>query len=77
LNHYFTIGSTNMDYRSMAMDGEALIILAGKQALIGSMDFLIIAGLCEWLETPEEIEELLPAPGRINRTVAGWMKLGL
>jgi hypothetical protein len=77
LIHYFTIGSTNMDYRSMVMDGEVQIILAGKQALIGIMDFLIIAGLCEWVETPEEIEELLPAPSSINRTIAGWMKLAL
>jgi hypothetical protein len=77
LIHYFTVGSANMDYRSMVMDGEVMIILAGKQALIGIMDFLVIAGLCEWVETPEEVDELLPAPSGINRTTAGWMKLAL
>jgi hypothetical protein len=35
------------------------------------MDFLIIAGLCEWVESPEEVDELLPAPSSISRTTAG------
>jgi hypothetical protein len=74
---YFTVGSTNMDYRSMVMDGEVQITLGGWQSLYGFLDFLMLPGLCEWVDTTEELDALLPPPSGIVRAMAGLMKLTL
>jgi len=73
--YYLTVGSTNMDYRSMVMDGEAMVVVGGWQSLNGFMDFLLLPGLCEWLETTERLDELLPPPGGFTRAIAGMSKL--
>jgi hypothetical protein len=77
LIYYLTVGSTNMDYRSMVMDGEVQVILGGWQSLTGFLDFLLIPGLCDWVETTEELDALLPPPGGLTRKLAGLMKLAL
>jgi hypothetical protein len=74
---YFTVGSTNMDYRSMVMDAEVMVILGGWQSVFGYLDFLLLPGLCEWLETTDELDALLTPPGGFTRSVAGFMKLAL
>jgi hypothetical protein len=74
---YLTIGSVNMDYRSMVMDGEAMIVISGWEVLRGMIDFVLLAGLCEWPETPEDLNRWLPPPGGFTRTMAGLMKLAL
>ena len=74
---YLTVGSVNMDYRSMVMDGEAMINMAGWQAINGMIDFLLLAGLCEWVDTVEELDALLPARSGFHRTISGFMKLAL
>ncbi len=75
LIYYLTVGSTNMDYRSMVMDGEAMVVVGGWQGLHGFMDFLLLPGLCEWLETTEQLDEMLPPPSGMTRAVAGLSKL--
>ena len=75
--YYFTVGSVNMDYRSMVMDGEVMLLVGGWQSLYGFMDFLLLPGLCEWLETTEQLDVLLPPPGGLTRAMAGLMKLTL
>ncbi len=77
LIYYFSVGSTNMDYRSMVMDGEVMVLLGGWQSLFGFIDFLLLPGLCEWLETTEELDALLPPPSGMIRAMAGLMKLTL
>ena len=77
LIYFFTVGSTNMDYRSMVMDGEVMVVLGGWQSLFGFFDFILLPGLCEWLETTEELDALLPPPGGFTRSMAGLMKLSL
>jgi hypothetical protein len=74
---FLTVGSTNMDYRSMVMDGEVQITVTGWDALSGFIDFLILPGLTEWIETQERLNELLPPPSGFNRKVANLIKLML
>ncbi|MEJ2483564.1 MAG: hypothetical protein P8049_10755 [Gemmatimonadota bacterium] len=74
---FFTVGSTNMDYRSMVMDGEVQITMQGWSALAGLVDFAFLVGLCEWVDTLEELDALLPPPGGLTRTMANFMKLAL
>jgi hypothetical protein len=74
---YLTVGSVNMDYRSMVMDGEAMITLAGWRSLVGMLDFMLLAGLCEWVETVDQLNTLLPPGSGSQRSIAGLMKLAL
>ena len=65
---YLTVGSTNMNYRSMVMDGEVQIAVTGWNTLTGLIDFLFIAGLSEWIE-------LLPPPGGMTRSLANLIRM--
>ncbi len=42
------------------MDGEALYTMNGVQSLNAYSDHFILIGLCNWEETVEELEEMLP-----------------
>ncbi len=77
LIYYLCVGSTNLDYRSMVMDGEVMVVVGGWQSLYGFMDFLLLPGLCDWVETTEELDALLPPPSALVRALAGLMKLTL
>ena len=68
---YLTVGSVNMDYRSQSLNGEVMTVLSGARSLIGIIDFLLLAGLCEWPDTVDEMEELLEPRLRIGRIVIG------
>jgi hypothetical protein len=74
---FFTVGSVNMDYRSMVMDGEVQITMTGWGSLNGLVDFIMLVGLTDWVDTLEELDELLPPPGGMTRTMANFMKLAL
>jgi hypothetical protein len=74
---YLTVGSANMDYRSMVMDGEVMVTVSGWDALPGLLDFIMLVGLCEWIDTQEELDALLPPPGGMTRKIANLMKLAL
>jgi hypothetical protein len=74
---YLTVGSANMDYRSMVMDGEVMVTVTGWQASLGIIDFLLLNGLCEWVDDLDRLEELLPPPGGMTRSIANLMKLAL
>lgn len=72
---YLTVGSINLDYRSMLLDGEVLILLSGWLATIGFFDFIILPRLCHWIETTDELDQLLTPPSALQRKIAGFIKL--
>ncbi len=74
---YLTVGSVNMDYRSMVMDGEVMITVSGWGAAVGLMDFMLLVGLCEWIEDQAGLDALLPPPSGATRRMANLMKLML
>ncbi len=74
---YLTLGSANMDYRTQVMNGEVMVTIAGVESLVGVMDFILLAGLCEWPETPEQVDALIPPPGWFMRSLAGFIKIAL
>jgi hypothetical protein len=74
---YLTVGSTNMNYRSMIMDGEVQILVTSWHALVGLMDFYLLEGLCEWIESLERLDELLPPPSGMTRRMANLLRLAL
>lgn len=72
---FFTFGSANLNDRSMVMDGEVQVTLAGWSTLAGVTDFVLLVRLCEWIDTQEELDALLPPPGWFNRGLGDWFRL--
>ena len=71
---YFTVGSTNMNYRSMYLDGEVQITMTGWNTLPGLVDFFLLVGLTEWPDTQEKLDLLLPPPGGMTRSMARLLR---
>ena len=57
---YLTVGSHNQDYRSKIQDGEVTYVVSHLNALIGYLDFVGLIGRTTWVDSVEEMEELLP-----------------
>lgn len=74
---YLTVGSVNMDYRSMVMDGEAMVITTGWSTFEGLLDFIILPGLCEWIDDIDRLGELFPPPSGFGRWMGNFMKLAM
>jgi hypothetical protein len=71
---FFLLGSHNQNNRSMVLDGEVALVVASWSALFGFTDFLIIAGLSEWVDTVEELERLLPRYTGLQRQISHWLR---
>jgi hypothetical protein len=63
---YLLIGSQNQDNRSFMLDGEAVCLVAGENALLSAGDMLLLTTVgVEWLESAEELSRQFPP-------AAGW-----
>jgi phosphatidylserine/phosphatidylglycerophosphate/cardiolipin synthase-like enzyme len=67
---YLTVGSHNMDYRGKIMDGESMYVVSDTYSTVGYLDFVNILGVTTWVESIEELNELLPEYGGF------WYKVG-
>ena len=47
---YLSVGSHNMDYRGLMMDGEVLYVTASRGVLPGMLDLVVLLGLCDWVD---------------------------
>jgi hypothetical protein len=74
---FLQIGSPNMDYRSMLLDGEVALLVSGWTSLYGALDFLLLSGLVTWVEDQAEIDALIPPPTRLRRAVTRWIRLAI
>jgi len=74
---YWTLGSHNQDYRSKIQDGEVLVLVTGIQTMISYLDFFALMSLTTWVESVEEVEELLPRFGGFWYKIARYMKNAL
>jgi hypothetical protein len=74
---YFLIGTSNMDYRSMIFDGEAMILTSGLPALSPLLDFAELEGLSRWVETQTDIDSLIPPTKGAGKSVARLENLAL
>ncbi|MDH5283466.1 MAG: hypothetical protein OEW80_06240, partial [Gemmatimonadota bacterium] len=57
---YLLNGSHNQDDRSLILDGETLCLVAGPESLASLIDFMAIAARSTWVETIEELDQLIP-----------------
>jgi phosphatidylserine/phosphatidylglycerophosphate/cardiolipin synthase-like enzyme len=74
---YLTVGSHNMDYRGMMMDGEVLYVTSGSGIMVGFRDLLTILGVSTWVDELDELEALVPAYSEWQRRVGRFIKYAL
>ena len=72
LVHYLQVGSSNMNDRSMLLDGEVTLTVSGLAAQAGVVDFALVCGLSTWVENQAQIDALLPSPSAFQRLIARW-----
>jgi hypothetical protein len=53
------------------------VTVSGIESLVGVIDFVLLSGLCEWPESPEEVDTLLPPPGWLMRNLSEFIKICL
>jgi hypothetical protein len=74
---YLAVGSHNQNSRSLALDGEVAIVAAQWKALPGLMDFVTITGLCTWIESVDQLEELFPGYDGLARRISRWIRMAV
>ncbi|MEK6255628.1 MAG: hypothetical protein N2B05_13120, partial [Gemmatimonadales bacterium] len=71
---YHLVGSSNMDYRSMLMDGEVGLLISGKAAIHGLLDAIILAGAARWVDDVEVLNQYLPRYEGFEWKSSRWIK---
>jgi len=68
--YYLVVGSANMDYRSMFMDGEASVLMSGWSSVVSLIDFGLLVNLSVWVDDLHLLDALLPPPSAAQRRLA-------
>ncbi len=71
---YLTAGSQNQNYRGKFMDGEVLCVVGRRGAMLAYLDFLGIMTTTTWVESVEELDELMPSYGGFKAWLGRWLK---
>jgi hypothetical protein len=74
---FLTVGSHNMDYRGKIMDAEVSVVVAGQDALIAYLDFFGILARTTWIETVDQVDELLPSQSGVKLWMSRFVKNAL
>jgi hypothetical protein len=74
---YLTVGSHNQDYRSKIQDGEVIYVVSHLNALISYLDFIGLMGRTTWVESIEQLEELLPRFSGFMYNIGRYIKNAL
>jgi hypothetical protein len=74
---FLMIGSANENYRSMLMDGEAMVLVSNWTSLYAVPDLVLLTGSATWIESQAELDRRLPPPGEFTRAVARVFRRGL
>jgi hypothetical protein len=60
VSFYFALGTQNQDSRGIMLDGEATVLVSGFYAAGGLVDLYNLMARSTWIETPAELDTLLP-----------------
>lgn len=55
-----TVGSHNQDRRGMLLDGEDLVAVSGREALVTALDVFSLLATATWIEREEDLEDYFP-----------------
>ena len=71
---YMTVGSLNKDARGMMTDGEVLQVTAGAWSMWAIADMWILTGSTTWIESQQQLDELLPPYKQWQRRMGRWVR---
>jgi hypothetical protein len=69
---FLLVGSHNQNFRSAMLDGEVVVTVAGREAFIGLADFMLVLGLSQWIENPEDLNPHFPSQSGFMKGVGYW-----
>jgi hypothetical protein len=72
--YYLTVGSLNKDTRGQVLDGEVLYVVSGEWSLVAYTDFAALLGSTTWIESQEQLDELLPPVTHLKRRISRWVR---
>jgi len=75
--YFLMVGSANMDYRSMLMDGEVAVLVSGWSSVVALIDFSLVMNLSVWVDDLALLDDLLPPPTGFQRAVARMVRPAL
>ena len=74
---FLSVGSTNQNTRSLALDGEVALVTSNVKSMSGLMDFITIAALCTWIDDLETLEELFPGYDGMARRISRFIRMSV
>jgi hypothetical protein len=69
---FLLVGSHNQNFRSAMLDGEVVVTVAGRESFIGLADFMLVLGLSQWIENPEDLNPHFPSQSGFMKGVGYW-----
>jgi hypothetical protein len=72
--YYLTVGSLNKDTRGQVLDGEVLYVVSGEWSLVAYTDFAALLGSTTWIESQQQLDELLPPVTHLKRRISRWVR---
>ena len=72
---FLAVGSHNQNTRSLALDGEVALVTASWNSFGGLIDFITVAGMCSWIDSIEELEELFPGYDGLARRISRFIRM--
>ena len=64
----------NRDARGAVLDGEMPFVVSSEWSLWGYFDTIFLFGSTRWVESQEEIHELIPPYEEPQRRIARWVR---
>ncbi|HET7373258.1 MAG TPA: hypothetical protein VFJ20_07715 [Gemmatimonadaceae bacterium] len=77
VSFYFTLGSQNMDPRGLMSDGEASLVVSGLHAAAGVVDLYYIMTRSTWIDSKEELDQVVPRPKGLLARLAHLIRFTL
>ncbi len=74
---FLMVGSANENYRSMLMDGEAMVLVSGWTSLYAVPDLILLSGMATWIDDQAELDRRLPRRSGFNRALGRLLRMGL
>lgn len=74
---FLMMGSANENYRSMLMDGEAMVLVSGWTSLYAVPDLILLTGMATWIDDQAQLDSRLPRRSAFGRLAGRIFRMGL
>ncbi|MEJ2721713.1 MAG: hypothetical protein P8181_11340, partial [bacterium] len=69
---YLSVGSQNMDYRGMFLDGEVAFVASLGGVLTGVLDLLHLIQVSDWVDDYDDLDKYMGSYGWFTRQMSRW-----